>query len=420
MRPESGSADPRLQAATALARVEAHGAHAARLLGGAVPAERELVLGVLRWQRTLDHLLVRHLRRPLGEHDPAVRAVLRVGLYEALRMRTPVPVAVAEAVRVAKRLAPRAAGLVNAVLRRASGERWPDPADPGTAAGIRFSHPEWLVERWRRLLGDDAALTALASDQEPAGLYLLAAASHCDELAAAGCLVEPHPLVPGVVGVTAGTEVAVAALQAGRAYAIDPTAVAVARLLPPAAGLTADLAAAPGGKSLVLACQGRHPRLLSADRNLGRTVMMRRSLAAVAPAPVVAAADATAPPLRPGSCAAVLVDAPCSGTGTLRRHPEIRWRLRESDLGALAATQRRMVESAAALLAPGGFLLYATCSLEPEENAGVLDGVALEAVPAGPLLPAGLPRRDLPSGGAVIPPGALGDGFTVHLLRRPV
>ncbi len=419
MRPESGSADPRLQAATALARVEAHGAHAARLLGGAVPAERELVLGVLRWQLTLDHLLARHLKRPLGELEPAVRAVLRVGLYEALRMRTPVPVAVAEAVRVAKRLAPRAAGLVNAVLRRASGERWPDPGDSGTPAGLRFSHPEWLVERWRRLLGDEAALAALASDQEPAGLYLLSAASHCEELAAAGCRLEPHPFVPGVVGVTAGAEAAVAALQAGRAYAIDPTAVAVARLLPPAAGLTVDLAAAPGGKSLVLACERRHPRLLSADRNLGRTVMMRRNLAAVAPAPAVAAADATAPPLRPGSCAAVLVDAPCSGTGTLRRHPEIRWRLRESHLGALAAAQRRIVESAAALLAPGGFLLYATCSLEPEENAGVLDGVALEAVPTGPLLPAGLPRQELPSGGAVIPPGALGDGFTVHLLRRP-
>jgi 16S rRNA (cytosine967-C5)-methyltransferase len=403
-----------------LARVEAHGAHAARLLGGAVPAERELVLGVLRWQLTLDHLLAPHLRRALADHDPAVKAVLRVGLYEALRMRTPVPVAVAEAVRVAKRLTPRAAGLVNAVLRRAAGERWPDPADPAAPAGLRFSHPEWLVERWRRLLGDEAALAALASDQEPAGLYLLSAATRCDELAAAGCLLEPHPFVAGVVAVTAGAEAAVAALQAGRAYAIDPTAVAVARLLPPVAGLAVDLAAAPGGKSLVLACERRHPRLLSADRNLGRTVMMRRNLAAVAQAPAVVAADATAPPLRSESCAAVLVDAPCSGTGTLRRHPEIRWRLREPELGALAAAQRRIVESAAALLAPGGFLLYATCSLEPEENAGALDGVALAAVPVAPLLPAGLPRRELPSGGAVIPPGAVGDGFTVHLLRRPV
>src|SRR5664280_2033044 len=176
LHPESGSADPRLRAATALARVDADRAHAARLLGGAVPAERELVLGVLRWQLTLDHLLLRHLKQPVAGHDPAVRAVLRVGLYEALRMRTPVPVAVAEAVRVAKRLAPRAAGLVNAVLRRASGERWPDPADPGTPASVRFSHPEWLVERWRRLLGECDLLAALASDQEPAPLYVLAAA----------------------------------------------------------------------------------------------------------------------------------------------------------------------------------------------------------------------------------------------------
>ncbi|MDD5563909.1 MAG: RsmB/NOP family class I SAM-dependent RNA methyltransferase [Thermoanaerobaculaceae bacterium] len=420
MRPENGSADPRLRAATALARVDADGAHAARLLGGAVPAERELVLGVLRWQLTLDHLLLRHLKRPVADHDPAVRAVLRAGLYEALRMRTPAPVAVAEAVRVAKRLAPRAAGLVNAVLRRASGERWPDPGDRETPVAVRFSHPEWLVERWRRLLGEDDLLAALTADQEPAPLCLLAAASRCEELAASGCLLAPHAAVAGVVTVMAGTEAAVAALRLGRAYALDPSAVAVARLLPPAAGPTVDLAAAPGGKSLVLACERRHPRLLSADRNLGRVVMMKRNLAAADPAPAVAVADATAPPLRPGSCDAVLVDAPCSGTGTLRRHPEIRWRLRESDLGALAAAQQRIVESAAELLAPGGFLLYATCSLEPEENAGVLAGLALATVPVGPLLPPGLPRRDLPSGGTVIVPGACGDGFTAHLLRRPV
>jgi 16S rRNA (cytosine967-C5)-methyltransferase len=415
LHPESGSADPRLQAVTALARVDAYGAHAARLLGAAVPAQRELVLGVLRWRLTLDHLLGRHLRRPIADHDPVVRAVLRAGLYEALRMRTPVPVAVAEAVRVAKRLA----GLVNAVLRRASAERWPAPSDSGTPASVRFSHPEWLVERWRRLLGDDAALSALASDQEPAGLYLLSAVSRCEDLEAAGCRLAPHPVVPGVVAVTAGTEAAVAALQAGRAYAIDPTAVAVARLLPSASGLAVDLAAAPGGKSLVLACERRHPRLLSADRSVGRTVLMRRNLAAVAEAPAVAVADATAPPLRPGSCAAVLVDAPCSGTGTLRRHPEIRWRMQESELGALAAAQRRIVGSAAELLAPGGFLLYATCSLEPEENAGVLEGTALEVVPVGRALPEGLVRHELGSGGVVIPPGAAGDGFTAHLLRRP-
>ena len=419
MRPESRSADPRLRAVTALARVEAHGAHAARLLGDASPAEREMVLGVLRWQLTLDHLLAPHLRRPAAGLDPAVRAALRAGLYEALRMRTPVPVAVAEAVRVARRLTPPAAGLVNAVLRRAVAATWPDPADPGTPLALRYSHPDWLVERWRSLLGEEGLAAALAADQQPAPLSLLAAAARCEELEAAGCRLVPHAVVPGVVTVAAGAEAAVAAIRAGRAYAIDATAVAVARALPAAAGLTADLAAAPGGKSLVLALGGSHPRLFSADRNLGRVALMRRNLAACASAPALAAADATAVPLRRGSCAAVLVDAPCSGTGTLRRHPEIRWRLCAADLAALAAAQRAIVRAAAPLLAPGGYLLYATCSLEPEENAEVVAGLDLEAVPVGMRLPAGLPRRELAGGGVVVPPRPDGDGFTVHLLRRP-
>ena len=418
MRPENTFADPRFQAVTVLSRVEAHSAHAARLLGGATPAERELVMGTLRWQLTLDRLLERHLRAPIAALDVRVRAVLRVGLYEARRMRTPAPVAVAEAVRLAKAVAPRAAGLVNAVLRRAVAETWPDPSDATVPLSVRYSHPAWLVERWRSLLGEEAVGTALAADQEVAPLYLLAAVSHLDELAAAGCKVSPHPAVAGVVVVTAGTGAAVAALQSGRAYAIDPTAVAVARLLPPVGGLTVDLAAAPGGKSLVLASERPQLRVLAADRSLGRTVLMRRNLTLVVPRPALAVADAAVPPLRPRSCGAVLVDAPCSGTGTLRRHPEIRWRLRAGRQRGSRGRQRRMAAAGAELVAPEGFLLYATCSLEPEENADVVAGLPLEAVAVAKRLPAGLARVELSSGGVVIPPGAAGDGFTVHLMRR--
>ena len=398
----------------ALARVEGRGAHAARLLASAAPAERELVLGVLRWQLTLDHLLAHHLRQPLAALDEQLRAVLRVGLYEARRMRTPMPVAVAEAVRVAKALAPRAAGLVNAVLRRAVEEPWPDLGDAGVPLSLRTSHPDWLVRRWVEVLGEDDAAAALAADQEPAPLCLLEAVSDHEGLAAAGCELRPHPRVPGVLMVTGGAEVAAAALRAGKAYAIDPAAVAVARLLPPASGLTVDVAAAPGGKSLVLASERPGIRLLAADRSLGRVRLMRANLALLEAVPGLVVADALAAPLRPGSCPAVLLDAPCSGTGTLRRHPEIRWRLRSADLAQLAAGQRRLVEAAAALLAPGGMLLYATCSLEPDENAAVLAGLPLEALPIAPELP----FRKLLGGGVMIPPSAAGDGFTVHLLRR--
>jgi 16S rRNA (cytosine967-C5)-methyltransferase len=326
---------------------------------------------------------------------------------------------VAEAVRLTKASVPPAAGLVNAVLRRAVGETWPGADDPAVPLSIRHSHPEWLVERWLSLLGEHATVVALAADQEIAPLYLLAAVSRLEELAAAGCEVSPHPVVDGVVAVKAGTAAAIAALQAGRAYAIDPTAVAVARLLPSASGPAVDLAAAPGGKSLVLASERPRLFVLAADRNIGRTVLMRRNLTLATASPVVAVADATAPPLRPGAFGAVLVDAPCSGTGTLRRHPEIRWRLRPADLASLSVGQRRMATAAAELVAPGGFLLYSTCSLEPEENADVVAGLPLDAIPLAERLPAGLACVELASGGVVIPPGAAGDGFTVHLLRRP-
>jgi 16S rRNA (cytosine967-C5)-methyltransferase len=329
-------------------------------------------------------------------------------------MRTPAPVAVMEAVRVAKALAPRAGGLVNAVLRRTIEERWPDPRDPAVPLPLRLSHPEWLVRRWVALLGEEEAAAALAADQEPAPLCLLAAVSDRERLAAVGCELNPHPLVPGVLVVAGRAEAAVAALRAGMAYAVDPAAVVVARLLPEAAGLTVDLAAAPGGKSLVLASERPGTSLLATDRSLRRTLLMRGNLELVNRGRSVVVADALEAPLRPGSCQAVLLDAPCSGTGTLRRHPEIRWRLQPADLAGLAAGQRRLAEAASALLAPGGVLLYATCSLEPEENAAVVAGLDMEVLP-----PAPAPLfRALPSGGVVIRPGAVGDGFTVHLLRR--
>ena len=416
MRPESTCADPRLAAVTALARVESHAAHAARLLGAAAPAEREMVMGTLRWQLTLDHLIERHLRTPLTGLDARVRAALRLGLYEARRMRTPAPVAVAEAVRVTKTLAPRAAGLVNAVLRRAVAERWPDARDTALPLWLRYSHPEWLVERWSSHLGEDATVAALAADQEPAPLYLLTAVSAVDRLAAAGCVLQPHPAVAGIAAVSSGVEAAVAALRVGRAYAMDPTAAAVARVLPVAGGTVVDLAAAPGGKSLVLASERPGGRLLAADRSLGRALLMRANLALAGRASSVAVADAGAPPLRPASCGAVVLDAPCSGTGTLRRHPEIRWRLRPGDLGTLAATQRRLAHAAAELLAPGGYLLYATCSLEPEENAEVVR--ALLSADAG-LEPD--PHPDPAAGGwerEWLPQRTGSDGFYAARLRR--
>ncbi|HUK12203.1 MAG TPA: transcription antitermination factor NusB [Thermoanaerobaculaceae bacterium] len=417
MRPASASADPRRRAATILARVDAQGAHAARLLADATPFEREVVLGALRWQLTLDHLLRPHLRRPLAQLDAPLRAVLRAGLYEAQRMDTPAPVAVAEAVRVAKSVAPRASGLANAVLRRASADPWPDPADESLPLSLRFSHPQWLIDRWVARFGEGATRSALAAGQRPAPLCLLAAATRGGWAEDAGVRLEPHPFVPGVEVVAAGGETVAEGLRQGRAYAMDPAAVMVARLVPDIPGVVADLAAAPGGKSLVLALERPRGTLVSADRNLGRVVLMARTLALAGARPRPLVADASAPAIRQGGCAVVLLDAPCSGTGTLRRHPEIRWRLRPADLPGLAAVQRRLARAAAALVAPGGFLLYSTCSLEAEENDAVVADLGLEPVAVEPLLPAAATRTVLAGGGVTILPSEANDGHTVHLLR---
>jgi 16S rRNA (cytosine967-C5)-methyltransferase len=283
--------------------------------------------------------------------------------------------------------------------------------------GVRLSHPDWLVERWLRQLGPELMTAALDADQQPASLALLAAVTDCAAIAAAGGELVPHPWATGVVVVRAGAGSAIKALQAGRGYALDATATVVARLLPEADRII-DLTAAPGGKSAVLASERPTTRLVASDRHLGRVVLMRGNLAHAGSQVAVIAADATCPPFAPASVAAVLLDAPCSGTGTLRRHPEIRWRLQPEALATLADAQRKLIAAAAELLAPGGCLLYSTCSLEPEENAEVVATVPLRVLPIADRLPEAVPRVLLASGGVVIPPSAHGDGFTVHLLKK--
>lgn len=367
----------------------------------------------------LDRLLAPHLRQPAMTLDPEIRAALRVGLYEALRMDTPVPVAVAKAVRVARAVVPAAAGLVNAVLRRAVAGGWFE--DDDAPLWLRHSHPQWLVERWGAWLSADQIEAVLHANQQPAPMYLLASVSPLEDLADEGCVMSPHPYVPGVLHVVHNAGAVAAWLKRGRGYAIDPHAVAVARLLPDVKGPTVDWAAAPGGKSLVLGSERPTGWRVACDRHLGRVRAMRETLHlhALAAPPRVVAADGTAPPFRPGSLAAVLLDAPCSGTGTLRRHPEIRWRLTAGEFASLQVLQRRLLAAAAAAVRPGGFVLYATCSLEPEENSEVIGSAPLDVVPIRAERVRGFPVHHLAGGGVVLLPGEWGDGFTAHLLRRP-
>lgn len=418
MRLENVSTDGRRQAAMILARVESTGAHAARLLGDVPPFVREVVLGVLRWQLTVDTLLGRHLTSSLPSLEPRLRGVLRAGAYEALRMDTPAPVAVAEAVRVAKLISAGAGRLANAVLRRVARAQWPESEDERLPLDVRYSHPAWMVNRWRALLGDARAVQVLAANQLPAPLALFAPGSDRATLEQGGVELEDSPAFPGVWFVRSGAAAAVVAVRAGRAYAMDPTAVAVAGLVPATAGPVLEVAAAPGGKSLVLSHQHPSAFRLACDRHLGRVAMLRANLRRAIRPPQILAADGTSLPFRPGTFRTVVVDAPCSGTGTLKRHPEIRWRLRESDLAGLGSLQRRLVEAALAVLPPGGILVYATCSLEPEENAQVLAGLPVEPLDVRALVPAGCPHVPVPGGGIILLPHLSGDGFTVFVGRR--
>jgi 16S rRNA (cytosine967-C5)-methyltransferase len=391
--------------------VDAHQAHAAKLLRQASPLTRELVLGTLRWQLTLDHLLQPHLHQPLRLLDPRVRACLRMGLFEGKRLQTPAPVAVAEAVRVCKSFVPKAAGLVNACLRRALEEAWPDPEDESAPLWLRFSHPPWLVQRWQQRLPQGLLRQALEAAQEPAPLCLLQAVSRLPE----GVETRPHPFVPGVLVVEKGGQQVAKVLAAGEAYAMDPTAVLVARLLPSGQRLL-EMAAAPGGKSLVVGLLYPESLRVALDLRLARAHLLARAVRLLARPPHILVADGRSPALRKRSFQAVLLDAPCTGTGTLRRHPEIRWRLQAGHLSQLASLQRQLLAQAAELVAPGGYVLYATCSLEPEENEEVVQSLQLPVRSVAGQLPAELPHLDLPSGGVLLPPGPWGDGFVVHLL----
>lgn len=418
----STSAD-RAAAARLLIRVEG-GAFASRLLASAGrPGVRARVLAVLRWLRRLDWVLGLHLRRPLDGLDPEVRAVLRLGLAETAILGVPAPVAVDGAVRLIRRLGKgSASGMVNAVLRRVAtawrsmeGEAPPD---------VLFSHPAWLWERWRKAFGERAALEALQADQEPAPVWVW----WLDEgrpaaLESRGVGLEPHPWCPGAWRAPGADARLAAEAASGRAYVQDPSsqlAALVAVRLAGEGSRLLDLCAAPGGKTALAARGASWARIAAADLAPGRVRLLRELAAAVDRPITVLAADAARPALRPGAWDLVLLDAPCSGTGTLRRHPELRWRLAEADIEERAAIQERLLRAAYGLPAPGGVLLYSTCSIEAEENEALFRAIpdGFQRVDLGAVLPEGTPAAVTAAGGVRLLPGWAWDGFTFHAIRR--
>lgn len=336
----------------------------------------ELAYGTLRMMRACDWLVGQFAR---GDLEPLVRAAARAGAYQLAFMRVPVYAAVSATVAEGPE---RARPLLNAVLRRVAelagnGEpRWPDPA-------TKLSYPDWVVRRLAEDLGTDRARAAL---------------EQMNEAAVAN------------------------AREDGYVQDLGSQAVAehAAELVPAASGPVLDMCAAPGGKATWLAHGASF--VVAADLSPARASVVADNVGRLGLGNVgIVVADGTAPPFRPESFGTVLVDAPCSGLGVLRRRPDARWRVRPEDVGRLASLQRRLLAGAAPLVAPGGVLVYSVCTLTRAETVEVGawlvercsadDGWDAEAPPGGPWEPAG-------PGAMLLPQAAGTDGMYLLALRR--
>jgi 16S rRNA (cytosine967-C5)-methyltransferase len=346
---------------------------------------QELVYCTLRLRGRIDHILAALSSRPLARIDPDILDVLRLGVCQLHVMDgVPTYAAVSQSVELARDTGSRGgAGFVNGVLQslRRSGGAIEFPsfdADPAGHLTTWGSHPRWLVDRWLAHYGAvETQRLVEANNRRPRPCLRLTGdvAAAAAQLEAAGIATESVPLSSRAL-VIDGADLA-AALDAAPVIVQDPAAGLVADFVaPPAGAIILDLAAAPGGKSIALAAGEPAPAyVIAADASFPRLSRVRQNVRRLArPAPRgigplplgMVVADARMPPFRPADV--VLLDAPCTGTGTLRRHPDGRWRLKPGDVAALADLQAAMLDAAAGAVAPGGLLVYATCSLEPEEN----------------------------------------------------
>lgn len=359
-----------------------------RLAGRDAAFATELAYGTLRWQGSLDAVLAVGANRPLADLQPPVLAVLRLGAYQLLRLRVPPHAAVASSVELVRAVAgARPAGLVNAVLRRA-GERdwagWVDRLTPQPGRDrLAFAHgyPAWVVDAYAAALGaadddDDELAAALAADRPVTHLAALPGRVSRDALAAASG-GEAGPYSPYAVRLTAGGDPArLPAVTAGAARVQDEGSQLAALGLLWAAdgsptGRWLDLCAGPGGKAALLASAG--VPLLAAELQPHRARLVAGALAGT-PGRVVQA-DGRVGAWRDGAFDRVLLDAPCTGLGALRRRPELRWRRRADDADRLAGLQRELLHAALRATGPGGLLAYVTCSPHPAETTGVLAAV---------------------------------------------
>lgn len=422
-------------------------------LAKALPRDRgllaELVRGTLQWQGRYDHLIHRFSRRQ-APTDPALLIVLRLGLHQLCGLDgVPPHAALYETGELCRRrVGDREVGFVNGLLQSVRRDILREPAPIGREAresrmrplfddlvpdsaawqAAWHSHPQWLVDRWREAHGAGTveAMCAWNNHPVPVTLHVRAPADPTavvEHLRTAGVELVVRTDAPRALETTALLDRAhlTQLLAEHPELIVQDATVQEATLWLAAEAVAAagpedrlgDLCAAPGGKAALLA--GWWPGgLIACDNTRERTALLRGTLKRIETAPLgVVLADGRRPALRPGSLAVVLLDGPCSGTGVLRHHPEGRWRLRPSHVERSAARLGEMALAAVDLLAPGGWLLYATCSLEPEENGAVLTELLAARADLAPAPDAQGRWQRL-----WLPHEARGDGFFAARLRR--
>ena len=392
-----------------------------------------LAYGTLRATGTLDAILAGLVSRPLAELDPRVLDLLRLGAYQLIDLRVPSHAAVDTTVDLTRAIVGTgASGLVNAVLRKVSagGDRAAWLATLGGDAeqqlALATDHPRWIVDAWRNALGGDEELeAALLADDAAPEVHLVARRMPRDELVSeAGGT--PGPWSPFAVRLSGGDPGRLVSVRNSRAAVQDEGSQLAALLLAraPVEGTDAawlDMCAGPGGKAgLLAAVRPDGVRLTAADRAPHRADLVRQTLWDEADVEVLAA-DGREAPWRAGSFDRVLLDAPCTGLGALRRRPEVRWRRTPDDVAPLVELQLELLASALASVRVGGVVAYVTCSPHTEETVGVVEVAAarddVEVLPVAPLFPEvpGIARGDY---GQLWPHRHGTDAMFMALLRR--
>jgi 16S rRNA (cytosine967-C5)-methyltransferase len=393
--------NPRQVAFEILLNIETEGSYADHLVDRELSSDAiqgpdrglltELVFGVLRRRGTLDHMIDSFASQKAAKLERVVVILLRLGMYQSFYLdRVPVSAAVNETVKLAKIFVPRASGFINAVLRRADRERdmipWPDRvADPANFLAVRYSQPRWLAEQWIKQIGPEEAESLAAAMVEPPPLTIrvntlkTSRDEFIERLAAEGIAARITDASP--VGIHILTSIHPARLtgfQDGLFTVQDESSQLASIFLAPEPGDSfLDICAAPGGKATHCAqLMENRGKLLACDLDARKLRRIEETAARLGVSIIgTKSLDASRPlsSLKGEKFNRILVDAPCTGLGVIRRNPEAKWRLTPSDASRLALLQGSILRNVADYLEIGGVLLYSTCSTSPEENEGVLD-----------------------------------------------